>query len=178
MIQVGILGFSRREGTFAEVGIRSWEEAGCAAVESGLMIGNEHLYTLHRPLVIRITRFGVQKTLRDWCDSPNRTSRCQLILTVGAVGSSKADIVPEVTQSLAKFFIPGIPELLRRAAAEAGYPEDGVTRGLAGIRGETLIINMPGHLQGHAHGAALFAAAHALAPALPSLLADIQSRRS
>ena len=177
MIQVGILGFSRREGTFSEVGLRSWEESGCEAVEAGLMIGNEHVYTVHRPLIIRITRYHVQKTLRDWCDSPYRKSRCQLILTVGGAGSSKADIVPEVTRSLAKFFIPGIPELLRGAAANAGYAEDAVTRGLAGVRGETLIINMPGHLQGHAHGAALFAAARALAPALPSLLADIQSRR-
>lgn len=177
MIQVGILGFSRREGTFSEVGLRSWEEAGCAAVEAGLMRGNEHLYTVHRPLVIRITRRDVERNLRDWCDAPHRPARCQLILTVGAVGCSKADVVPEVTQALTSYPIPGIAELLRRAVADAGYPEDSVTRGLAGIRGGTLIVNMPGHLQGHAHPAPLLAAALALAPVLPRLLADIQTLR-
>ena len=177
LFQVGILGFSRREGAFAELGLRSWEEAGCAAVEAALMHGNEQVYIVHRPMVIRITRPRVQKILRDWCDAPHPPSRCQLILTVGATGYTKADVVPEATHPLLTQHLPGIAELLRRAVGEAGYPLDSVTRGLAGIRRGTLLINLPGDLHGHANPASLHAATQSLLPVLPTLLADIESLR-
>lgn len=178
MIRVGILGFSRREGTFAEVGLRSWEEAGCAAVEAALMAGNERTYTVHRPLVIRITRDAVQKILRDWCDAPHVQSRCHLVLTVGAAGYSKADVVPDATEPLLTSRAPGISELLRRSVADAGFPLDSVTRGVAGIRAGTLLVNLPGGIEGHANPIPLLAATRSLLPVLPTLLADIQSSRS
>jgi len=174
VIRVGILGFSRRDSTFGEVGLRSWEEAGCAAVEAALMRGNELIYTVHRPLVIRISRAGIERTLRDWCDSPHVKSRCHVILTVGGTGYSAADIVPEATFGLIKREAFGIAELLRRAVAEAGYPMDGVSRGVAGIRGSTLLINIPGSLQGLAVPEPLMAAMRALLPVLPGLVASIQ----
>jgi len=174
VIQVGILGFSRRDGTFGEVGLRSWEEAGCAAVEVALMRGNELVYTVHRPLVIRISRAGIERTLRDWCDSPHVKSRCHVVLTVGGTGYSSADIVPESTFSLIKKEAFGVAELLRRAVAEAGYPLDGVSRGVAGTRGTTLLVNIPGSLQGLAAPEPLMAATKALLPVLPGLVASIE----
>lgn len=173
MIRVGILGFSRRDGAFAEVGLRSWEEAGCAAVEAALMQGNEHLYTVHRPLVIRVSRPAIQKILRDWCDAPSVPMRCHLVLTVGAAGYTKADVVPEATLPLLSHQFPGVAEMLRRSVAD--YPLDSVSRGLAGIRRGTLLINLPGDLHGHANPAPLLAATRALLPVLPTLLADIES---
>ncbi len=173
VIRVGILGFSRREGIFSEVGLRSWEEAGCAAVEAGLMAGPEPLYTVHRPLVIRIARPAVERILRDWCDGPHPPSRCHLVFTVGAAGYSPADVVPDVTRKLLTCPAPGLAELVRRAAADAGFPQDAATRGLAGFRRRTLIVNLPGNLQGHAHPAPLHAAARALLPVLPALFADL-----
>lgn len=178
LFQVGILGFSRREGAFSELGLRSWEEAGCAAVEAALMHGNEQVYVVHRPMVIRIARPKVQKLLRDWCDTPHPPSRCHLVLTVGATGYTKADVVPEATHPLLTHPLPGIAELLRRSVADAGYPLDSVTRGLAGIRRGTLLINLPGDLHGHANPASLHAATQSLLPILPTLLADIESLRS
>ena len=89
MIRVGILGLARREGTFAEVGLRSWEEAGCAAVERVADGGGRGLYVVHRPLVIRSARAEVERILRDWCDAPNEASRCDLILTVGGTGYAR-----------------------------------------------------------------------------------------
>ena len=175
MIQVGILGFSRRDGTFGEVGLRSWEEAGCAAVEAALMRGNEHVYTVHRPLVLRISRAGIERTLRDWCDTPHVPSRCHVVLTVGGTGYSPADIVPEATFGLIKREAFGVAELLRRAVAEAGYPLDGVSRGVAGTRGGTLLVNIPGSLQGLAAPEPLMAATKALLPVLPGLVASLQS---
>ena len=170
MIRVGILGFSRREGTFSEVGLRSWEEAGCAAVEAVLMRGNEHIYVVHRPLVLRIARPNIDRILRDWCDSPTIAARCHLILTVGATAYTESDIVPEMTKKLLKRETPAIPDLLRRAASDAGCFSDGISRGLAGIRGGTLIINMPGSIQGHADPDSLTACTRALLPVLPDLL--------
>jgi molybdopterin biosynthesis enzyme MoaB len=174
VIQVGILGFSRRDGTFSEVGLRSWEEAGCAAVEAALMQGSENVFVVHRPLVIRITRADVERILRDWCDSPNVQMRCHLILTVGATGYSALDVVPEATTKLIKCEALGIAELLRRTVAEAGYPLDGVSRGMAGTRGRTLLINLPGQLQGLAAPEPLTAATKALLPVLPDLIASLQ----
>lgn len=177
LFRVGILGFSRRIGAFSELGLRSWEESGCAAVEAALMRGNEQVYIVHRPMVIRIDRAKIQKLLRDWCDAPHPPSRCHLILTVGAAGFTKDDIVPEVTRPLLTHETPGIAELLRRAVADAGYPLDSVTRGLAGIRRGTLLINLPGDLHGHADPVPLFAATESLRPILPTLLADIETLR-
>ena len=174
MIRVGILGFSRRDGTFGEVGLRSWEEAGCAAVEAVLMRGNEHVYTVHRPLVLRISRKGIERTLRDWCDTPHVKSRCHVILTVGGTGYSSADIVPEATSGLIKREAFGVAEMLRRAAADAGYPLDGASRGVAGTRGSTLLVNIPGSLQGLAVPEPLMAATKALLPVLPGLVASLE----
>ncbi len=178
MIRVGILGFSRRDGTFGEVGLRSWEEAGCAAVEAALMRGNELVYVVHRPLVIRITRKDIERTLRDWCDAPHVLSRCHVILTVGGTGYSAADIVPEATSSLIKQDAHAVAEMLRRAVADAGYPLDGVSRGVAGIRGGTFLINIPGSLQGLAVPEPLAAATKALLPVLPGLVASLPSSLS
>lgn len=173
MIRVGILGLSRREGTFAEVGLRSWEEAGCAAVERTLMTGNEGVYTVHRPLVLRSARAELERILRDWCDAPNKSARCDLILTVGGTGYSDADVMPEATQPLLKRGAQGIIEALRRAALEAGQPQEAVSRGVAGMRGRTLLINLPGNVKGMADEDRLILAMQTLLPFLPDILAAI-----
>ena len=173
MIRVGILGLARREGTFSEVGLRSWEEAGCAAVEAALMTGNDTVYTVHRPLVVRSARGEIERILRDWCDVPNVQVRCHLILTVGGTGYSETDVLPEATQALLKREAPGIAELLRRTVAEAGHFQDSLSRGVAGIRGGTLLINLPGDAKGLAQPEPLTAATIALLPLLPGLLAAL-----
>jgi len=174
MIRVGILGLARREGTFAEVGLRSWEEAGCAAVERVLMAAGAGLYTVHRPLVVRSARAEVERILRDWCDVPNQAMRCDLILTVGGTGYSDADVMPEATQALLKRGAPGIIETLRRAAMDAGQPQASVSRGVAGMRGRTLLINLPGVVKGLADEDGLVLATKTLTLFLPDLLAAIQ----
>ena len=174
MIRVGILGFSRRIGTFSEVGLRSWEEAGCAAVEAALMRGSENQYVVHRPLVIRIARANVERILRDWCDGPNVHMRCHLILTVGGTGYTEQDVVPDVTRKLLRREVPAIAELLRRTAAEGSHPQESISRGVAGIRDRTLLVNLPGALSGFAEPEPLAAAAKALLPVLPELIAAIQ----
>ena len=174
MIQIGLLGLSRRQGTFAEVGLRSWDEAGCAAVERVLQSVGPGVLTVHRPLVIRSSRSGVEKVLRDWCDAPNRASRCEVILTVGGTGFTPDDIVPEATSALIQRPLLGISELLRRVGYDIGYPPAYLSRGVAGLRGKILLINLPGNVREHADEASLAAMTQALLPHIVELVSAIQ----
>lgn len=168
------MGLSRREGTFAEVGLRSWEEAGCAAVERVLMTEGEGLYTVHRPLVIRVSQTDVARILRDWCDSPNEPARCDLILTVGGTGHTGRDVVPDATAAVIQRPSPGLAEWLRREAAAPGNVTLSLSRGVAGLRGRTLIINLPGPVQGLADQESLTQMTQSLLPLLPGLVAEVQ----
>jgi molybdenum cofactor synthesis domain-containing protein len=67
----------------------------------------------------------------------------QLILTTGGTGVSPRDFTPEATESVLDRLVPGIAEALR-ADATAKTPHGLLGRGTAGIRGETLIVNLPG----------------------------------
>lgn len=174
MIRVGLLGLSRREGTFSEVGLRSWEEAGCAAVERVLQSAESNVFAVHRPLVIRSSRAEAEKILRDWCDAPNKASRCELILTVGGTGLTSADILPEVVFSLVQRPMPGISELLRRIGYDIGYAPAFLSRGVAGTRGNILLINLPGDAKGFADEASLTAMMQALLPHLAALVSTAQ----
>lgn len=66
-----------------------------------------------------------------------------LILTTGGTGFSKRDCMPEATNEVAERLVPGIPEAMRAYSMQfTGRAM--LSRGAAGIRGETLIINLPG----------------------------------
>ncbi|HOO78282.1 MAG TPA: MogA/MoaB family molybdenum cofactor biosynthesis protein [bacterium] len=66
-----------------------------------------------------------------------------LILTSGGTGLSPRDRTPEATVPLLDFQVPGIPELLR-AQGRRKNPAAVLSRGVAGVRGRTLIVNLPG----------------------------------
>ena len=173
-IRTGILGLSRREGTFSEVGLRSWEEAGGGAVERALMAGGEGLYLVHRPLVIRSSRAEAERILRDWCDAPHEPSRCDLILTVGGTGYALEDVMPEATAALIQRPAPGLAEFLRGAAGGGGSTQTALSRGVAGMRGRTLLVNLPGPAKALADQESLSAAVTSLLPLLPDLVAAAQ----
>lgn len=145
LIKVGLLGLSQRIGRFNELGLRSWEEAGCAEVERRLLAGNgEEIYQIHRPLVIRGGQANLTRLLREWCDAPDIPSRCDLILTVAGTGLGPDDVMPEATQAVIRRPTPRIAELVHVTGMAARYPEAALSRGVAGIRRATLIINLPG----------------------------------
>lgn len=67
-----------------------------------------------------------------------------LVVTTGGTNFSPRDVTPEATLAVCHKLVPGIPEAMRAAAAKLS--PDGITsRGVAGIRGRTLIINVPGN---------------------------------
>jgi len=68
---------------------------------------------------------------------------CDIIITTGGTGLSSRDVTPEATSAVIKKELPGIPELLRAKSYE--YTHNAVlSRAVAGISSNTLIINFPG----------------------------------
>ena len=71
----------------------------------------------------------------------------RLILTVGGTGLSPRDRTPEATRSVIDRDVPGIAEAMRSIGAQSN-PYAWLSRGIAGLKGPTLIVNLPGSLRG------------------------------
>lgn len=82
-------------------------------------------------------------TLADWADR----DIADLILTTGGTGVSPRDVTPEATTRVCQRLIPGLGELMRLKSLEI-TPMAALSRAVAGIRGQTLIINLPGSPKG------------------------------
>jgi molybdenum cofactor synthesis domain-containing protein len=80
-----------------------------------------------------------------------------LIVTSGGTGLSPTDRTPELTRELIDREVPGIAEALR-AAGRAVTPQADLSRGLAGVSGATLIVNLPGSAGGVRDGMEVLAA--------------------
>jgi molybdopterin adenylyltransferase len=85
-----------------------------------------------------------------WADS----GEVDVILTTGGTGLTERDVTPEATQAVVERLAPGIAEALRGAAAPK-FPRAWLSRGVAGTRGKTLIVNLPGSTGGVADGLAV-----------------------
>jgi molybdenum cofactor synthesis domain-containing protein len=85
-----------------------------------------------------------------WADS----GEVDVILTTGGTGLTQRDVTPEATQAVVERLAPGIAEALRGAAAPK-FPRAWLSRGVAGTRGKTLIVNLPGSTGGVADGLAV-----------------------
>ena len=95
-----------------------------------------------------------------------------LVLTTGGTGIAPRDVTPEATRTVIEREVPGIAEALR-ASSIAKTPHGLLSRGAAGLRGGTLVVNLPGSTGGCRDGYAILrpALGHAL-----SLLRDQPTR--
>lgn len=84
-------------------------------------------------------REAIAERLRHWCDGEG----CGLVLTTGGTGLSPTDVTPEATRAVIEREAPGLAEAMRLASREHTDLWM-VSRGVAGVRGETLIVNFPG----------------------------------
>jgi molybdenum cofactor synthesis domain-containing protein len=111
--------------------------AGCAVVDGPLVIGDGD---------------PVEAALRDAL-----AAGYDVVITTGGTGLTPADLTPEMTRRVLEREIPGIAEALRSAGAAAGVPAAVLSRGVAGVAGRTLIVNLPGSSGGVRDGMAVLA---------------------
>jgi molybdopterin adenylyltransferase len=88
--------------------------------------------------------------LRRWAD----LDLADLVLTTGGTGLTPRDVTPEATRSVLDKEAPGIAEALRFAVYPR-FPRAALSRGMAGVRGRTLIVNLPGSPGGVRDGLAV-----------------------
>jgi len=88
-------------------------------------------------------RRAIRERLVSLCDG----GTADVVLTVGGTGVRPTDVVPEVTREVVEKEIPGIGEAMRQESLKKVQTAM-LSRGTAGIRGRTLIINLPGSPRG------------------------------
>ncbi len=88
-------------------------------------------------------REAIAACLIDWTDR----DRVDLILTTGGTGFAERDVTPEATRGVIEREAPGLAEAMRRETVRH-TPLAVLSRGVAGIRGTTLIVNLPGSPKG------------------------------
>ena len=107
-------------------------DAACEALRAGgIAVASRHL--------VPDERGEIADLLRELCD----TERVALVLTTGGTGFSPQDVTPEATLDVVERLCPGIPEAMR-ALSMAVTRRAILSRAAAGIRGGTLIVNLPG----------------------------------
>ena len=90
---------------------------------------------------------AISEQIREWIDE----EKIDLVLTSGGTGLTPNDITPEATRILLEREVPGLAEAIR-AAGRPKTPHADLSRGLAGIRQQSLIINLPGSPRGALEG--------------------------
>jgi molybdenum cofactor synthesis domain-containing protein len=108
------------------------DESGAVLVE---LLEAEQYEVEHR--VVPDERVRIAAAIRELALST------RLVLTTGGTGVSPRDVTPEATSSVLERSVPGIAEAIR-ADAISRTPHGLLGRGLAGIRGQALIVNLPG----------------------------------
>ena len=112
-------------------------------------------------------RAAIADRLRAWADEDG----CALVLTTGGTGFAPTDVTPEATRDVIEREAPGLAEALRLASREHTRHWM-LSRGVAGIRGQTLIVNFPGSPR------SIGEAADAIAASLPHALELLAGERS
>jgi molybdenum cofactor synthesis domain-containing protein len=105
--------------------IAAWGEARGYALAARDLVADE----MHR----------IVERLATWCDA----DAADLVLTTGGTGLAPRDVTPEATRAVLEREAPGIAERIRIASIDR-FPRAALSRGVAGTRARTLVINLPG----------------------------------
>lgn len=81
----------------------------------------------------------IERTLIELCDAEN----CCLVVTTGGTGPAKRDVTPEATAAVCDKILDGFGELMRTVSLKV-VPTAILSRQIAGVRGSSLIVNLPG----------------------------------
>lgn len=82
---------------------------------------------------------AIENALKGMIDNQG----CNLVVTTGGTGPAPRDVTPEATENVCEKMMPGFGELMRKVSLEI-VPTAILSRQTAGIRGQTLIVNLPG----------------------------------
>jgi molybdopterin adenylyltransferase len=115
--------------------IAAWAEGRGDAVAARAVVADESAAIVSR--------------LVSWCDE----DAAELVLTTGGTGLSVRDVTPEATRAVIEREAPGIAERIRGLSMTT-FPRAALSRGVAGVRQRTLIINLPGSPSGVRDGLA------------------------
>jgi molybdenum cofactor synthesis domain-containing protein len=113
--------------------------SGAAAAEWASSVGRQ----LVARAVVSDDAVPIVRQLLAWCDS----DVADLVLTTGGTGLSARDVTPEATRAVVERDATGIAERLR-VVTGATFPRAALSRGIAGVRARTLIVNLPGSTSG------------------------------
>ncbi|MGD9553654.1 MAG: molybdopterin adenylyltransferase [Arcobacteraceae bacterium] len=89
--------------------------------------------------VIEDDQITIEETLIELVDK----QKCCLVVTTGGTGPAKRDVTPEATQNVCDRMMPGFGELMRQVSLQY-VPTAILSRQTAGLRGSSLIVNLPG----------------------------------
>jgi molybdenum cofactor synthesis domain-containing protein len=93
--------------------------------------------------VIPDERAVIESALKGLADS----GAVDLVLTTGGTGLAPRDVTPQASKAVIDYEVPGLAETMR-AATRAGFPAAVLSRQIAGVRGRTLVVNLPGSPRG------------------------------
>ncbi len=132
MIRIGVVTVSDR----ASRGV--YEDKGGPAIVASL---KEMLSCPWEPVarVIPDEQEQIESTLKALCDDEG----CCLVVTTGGTGPAKRDVTPEATEAVCEKVLPGFGELMRAVSLKV-VPTAILSRQTAGVRGSSLIVNLPG----------------------------------
>ncbi len=128
-----------------KVGIITVSDKGAAGLREDLSgevireLMTEAGYEVIEKVIIPDEVDQLKEQMIKWADNDS----CELILTTGGTGFSPRDFTPEATKAIIDRDVPGIPEAMR-AYSLTITPKAMLSRAAAGIRKQTLIINLPG----------------------------------
>ena len=92
-------------------------------------------------MVVRDDREAIEAAIVDGA------ARHPLIVTTGGTGLTPRDVTPQATRAVIDYEVPGLAEAMR-AAGRASTPLADLSRGVVGVRGRSLVVNLPGSPNG------------------------------
>ncbi|MEO8089515.1 MAG: MogA/MoaB family molybdenum cofactor biosynthesis protein [Gemmatimonadales bacterium] len=114
------------------------------------MWAKEHGYAIAERALVPDEVGRISALLTAWADA----GRVDVILTTGGTGLTARDVTPEATRPILDKEAPGIAEALRMSVYPR-FPRAALSRGVAGVRAKTLIVNLPGSPGGVRDGLAV-----------------------